>query len=56
MEDELGEKLTEFVALILKTCSYLLACGSGENKEAKTTKMYVIKRKLKFEEYNSNHQ
>ena len=43
MEDELGEKLTEFVALILKTCSYLLACGSGENKEAKTTKMSKTK-------------
>ena len=50
MKDELGGKIMkEFAALRAKTYSYLTE-NSGENKKAKGTKEYVIKRKLKFED------
>ena len=53
MKDELGGKIMkEFAALRAKTCSYLTE-NSGENKNAKGTKEYVIKRKLKFEDYKN---
>ena len=37
----------------MKTCSYIIDEGS-EDKKAKDTKKYVVKRKLKFEIYK-NH-
>ena len=53
MKDELGGKIMkEFAALRAKTYSYLTE-NSGENKNAKVTKEYVIKRKLKFEDYKN---
>ena len=53
MKDELGGKIMkEFAALRAKTYSYLTE-NSGENKNAKGTKEYVIKRKLKFEDYKN---
>ena len=42
----------EFVALRLKTYSYLIDGGS-EDKKPRDTKEYVIKRKLKFEDYKN---
>ena len=49
MKDELGGKImTKFVGLRAKTYSYLIDAG-GEDKKAKVTKNYVMKRKLKFE-------
>ena len=51
MKDELGGKImTEFVALTLKTYSYLMHNGNS-NKKAKGTKKCVIKRRLKFIDY-----
>ena len=51
MKDELdGKIMTKFVGLRAKTYSYLIGDGS-EDKKAKGTKMCVIKRKLKFENY-----
>ena len=51
MKDELGRKIiTKFVGLRIKTYSYLIDDGS-EDKKAKDTKKFVIKRKLKFENY-----
>ena len=51
MKDELGGKImTKFVGLRAKTHSYLIDDGS-EDEKAKSTKMRVIKRKLKFENY-----
>ena len=48
MKDELGGKImTEFVALRLKTYSYLTD-DCKEDKKAKGTKKCVIKRRLKF--------
>ena len=48
MKDELGGKfMTEFVALRLKTYSYLTD-DCKEKKKAKGTKKCVIKRRLKF--------
>ena len=48
MKDELGEKITtKSVRLRAKTYSYLID-KSGEDKEAKSTKKCVIKRKRKF--------
>ena len=53
MKDELGRKIrTKFVGLRAKTYSYLIDHGS-EDKKAKRTKRCVLKRKLKFENYNS---
>ena len=53
MKDELGSKImTKFVVLRPKTYSYLTPDGS-ENKKVKGTKKCVIKRKLKFENYNN---
>ena len=51
MKDELGGKImTEFVALIPKTYSYLIDDGRSD-KKAKGTKKCVIKRILKFNAY-----
>ena len=44
--------MTKFVGLRAKTYSYLIDDGS-EEKKAKHTKNYVIKRKLKFENYKN---
>ena len=50
-KDELGGKIiTEVVALRPKTYAYLMDDGSN-HKETKDTKKYVIKQKLKFENY-----
>ena len=46
MKDELGGKIILFVALRPKTYSYL----TDENKKAKGTKNYVLKKKLKFKD------
>ena len=52
MTDELGEKImTKFVALRPKTYSYLMDDG-GSDKKTKGTKKCVIKRRLKFNDYN----
>ena len=46
MKDELGGKIiTKFVGLRAKTYSYLID-ASSEDKKAKDTKKYVMKRKL----------
>ena len=51
IKDELGRKImTRFVGLRAKTYSYLIDDGT-EDKKAKGTKMCVIQRKLKFENY-----
>ena len=51
MKDELGGKMMrEFVRLRAKTYSYLIDDGS-EDKKAKNRKKYVIKRKLRIENY-----
>ena len=42
--------MTEFIGLRVKTYSCLID-DSNKNKKAKSTKMWVIKRKLKFEGY-----
>ena len=53
MKDELGGKIMkEFVGLTAKTHSYLIDNG-GEDEKAKDTKKWVIKRKLKFENYEN---
>ena len=52
MKDELGGKImVEFAALRPKRYSYLRD-DNDENKKAKGTKKCVVKRKLKFEDYN----
>ena len=52
MKDELGGKImVEFAALRPKTYSYLRD-DNDENKKAKGAKKCVVKRKLKFEDYN----
>ena len=54
MRDDLGRKImTKFVGLRANTYSYLIDGGS-EDKKAKDTKKYVIKRKLKFENYKNS--
>ena len=51
MKDKLGRKIkTKVVGLRAKTYSYLID-DSTEDKKAKGTKMCVIQRKLKFENY-----
>ena len=51
MKDELGGKIiTEFVALRPKTYSFLTDDGK-EDKKAKGTKKYIIKNKIKFNDY-----
>ena len=45
--------MEKFVGFRMKTCSYIIDEGS-EDKKAKDTKKYVVKRKLKFEIYK-NH-
>ena len=44
--------MTKFVGLRAKTYSYLIDDGS-DNKKAKGIKKYVIKRKLKFEDFKN---
>ena len=44
--------MTKFVGSRVKTYSYLIDDGS-EDKKAKGTKMCVIKRKFKFENYKN---
>ena len=52
MKDELGGKIiTEFVTLRPKTYSYLTGDGK-EDKKAKGTKKFVIKKMIKFNDYN----
>ena len=51
MNDELGGKImAKFLALRPKTYSYLTD-DCKEDKKAKGTKKYVIKRRLKFNDY-----
>ena len=53
MKDELSRKImSKFVGLRAKTYSYLIDDGS-EDKKAKGTKKCVVKRKLKFENYEN---
>ena len=53
MKDKLGEQIMkEFVGLRAKTYSYLKD-NNDEDKKAKGTKKYVIKRKLKFQDYKN---
>ena len=53
MKGELGRKImTKFVGFRAKTYSYLTNEGS-EDKKAKGTKNCVIKRKLKFENFEN---
>ena len=53
MKDELGGKIMKkFLGLRAKTYSYFIDGGS-EDKKAKGTKKYAIKRKLKFEHYKN---
>ena len=53
MKDELGGQIMkEFVGLRAKTYSYLKD-NNDEDEKAKGTKRYVIKRKLKFQDYKN---
>ena len=53
MKDELGGKgMTKFFGLKAKTYSNL-TCDGSEDKKVKGTKMCVIKRKFKFENYKN---
>ena len=53
MKNELrGKIMTELVALRPNTYSYLMDNGS-ENKKAKGTKKFVIKRRLKCNDYKN---
>ena len=53
MKDELGGKIiTDFVTLRTKTYYYLTDDGK-EDKKAKGTKEYVIKRMIKFDDYKN---
>ena len=53
MENELGGQIMkEFVGLRAKTYSYLKD-NIVEDKKAKGTKKYVIKRKLKIQDYKT---
>ena len=51
MKDELGvKKMADFAALRPKTYSYLTD-SNNVNKKARGTKKYVIKQKIKFQDY-----
>ena len=51
MKDELGGQIMkEFVGLRAKTYSYLID-DHNENKKAKGTKKWVIKREIRFQDY-----
>ena len=53
MKDELGGKImTEFIAFIPKTCSYLMDDGTSD-KKAKGTKKCEIKQRRKFNDYRN---
>ena len=53
MKDELrGQIMKKIVVLRLKTYSYLKD-NNGQGKKAKLAKIYVIKIKLKFEDYKN---
>ena len=52
MKDELGGKMTEFVALRPKLYSYKKLDGS-EDKKCKGIKKYVVKKTLTFEDYKT---
>ena len=53
MKDELGGPIMkEVVGLRAKTYSYLKD-NNDEDKKAKATKTYVIKRKLEFQDYKN---
>ena len=53
MKDKLGGKImTKLVGIRAKTYIYLIGDGS-EDKKAKDTKMFVLKKKLKFENYKN---
>ena len=53
MKDELGRQIMkEFLGLRAKTYSYLKD-NNDEDEKAKSTKKFVIKRKLKFQDYKS---
>ena len=45
--------MTKFVGVRAKTYCYLLVDDGSEDKKTKGTKMYVIKRRLKFENYGT---
>ena len=54
MKNKLGGKiLAKFVELIAKTYMYFIDDG-GEDKEAKNTRKCVIKKQLKFENYQNS--
>ena len=54
MKDETGGKImTEFVGIRPKTCSYLMDDDNNAIKKAKGRKKYIIKRKLKFQDYKN---
>ena len=56
MKGELGGKImTKFVGLIPKTYSYSIDDDS-EYKKAKGTKVCIIKRKIKFENYENSSE
>ena len=51
MKDELGgQTMKKFIGLRAKTYSYLKD-NNDECKKAKVTKKYVVKRKLKIQDY-----
>ena len=53
MKDELsGKMMAKFVGRRAKTYSYVISNGN-EQKKTKGTKKCVIKRKLKFEDYEN---
>ena len=53
MKDELGGQIMkEFVGLRAKTYSYLID-DHNENKKAKGTKKWVIKREIRFQDYKN---
>ena len=55
MKDEIGQKImTNFAGPRANSYSYLKDKGKGkEDKKAKSTKRWVIKTKLKFENYKN---